>query len=320
VFPFREESTLEAVACGHDNDIRSSRLLAERTRAEIYSNWRDLISSQKIDAVIVCTPPHLHAEISIAAMELGKHVLCEKPLARTMDEAIKMIAKSHETGKMLKCGFNHRHHPAILQTRKWVDEGLLGELYFARCNYGICGRAGYEKEWRADPKIVGGGQLMEQGIHVIDLFRWFLGQPSDVSAFVSTMYWKIAPLEDNAFVLLRSPDGKKIAELHSSLTLWKNSFSFDIFGEDGYIFVEGLGGSYGIERAALGKRDFGSPFREEIIEYRGQDQSWKNEWAQFEAAANGSRGSLGSGEDGLEAMRIVQAAYQSSRTSSIVSL
>ena len=313
VFPTKSGSRVLAVACGHDEDLKSAQELANGIGARSYPNWEEIITDRRIDAIAVCTPPHLHAEISIRALEEGKQVLCEKPLARTINEAELMVRKACETGMLLKCGFNHRHHPAILQAKRWVEDGKLGELDFSRCRYGICGRLGYEKEWRADPKIVGGGQLMEQGIHALDLFRWFLGEFAEVKAFVGNRYWKMEPLEDNAFVLLRSADGR-FADLHSSLTLWKNTFSFDVFGHDGYVSVEGLGGSYGIERAALGKRDFEKPFSEEVIEYRGPDQSWHYEWNEFEKAIRNHTEPIGSAKDGLEAMKIVNAAYESNRT------
>jgi len=319
VFPTKQGSTIEGVACGHEDDLRSAILLAEATHTQAHSNWNKIISNPQIDAVIVATPPNSHAEISIKAMNAGKHVLCEKPLSRTIQEGEEMIEIAKQTGRTLKCGFNHRHHPGVLQARKWVDLGLIGELDFSRCQYGIGGRPGYENEWRANPKLVSGGQLMEQGIHAIDLFRWFLGNLNEVAAFVSTMYWKIKPLEDNAFVLLRSRD-QKIAELHSSLTYWKNRFSLEIHGHEGYIMVDGLGGSYGVETATLGKRDFDKPFAEEKIEYRGQDQSWKNEWDEFESAIREHRQPLGSAVDGLEAMRLVKAAYESNRTRAVVDL
>jgi len=319
VFQGNSKSSVEAVACGHDNDIRSAQKLANSIRADTRSNWREVVSDPKIEAIIVCTPPHLHSEVSIASMEAGKHVLCEKPLARTTEEAETMIKTAKQTGRVLKCGFNHRHHPAILQARKWVDSGLLGQLDFARCKYGICGRVGYETEWRANPKLVGGGQLMEQGIHAIDLFRWFLGDFGEVAAFASTRYWKINPLEDSASVLLRSRDGKS-ADLYTSLMIWKNTFSFELIGHEGYVSIEGLGGSYGTERAVLGKRNFEKPFTEEVIEFRGQDDSWKNEWEEFENAIEQGREPLGSAEDGLQAMQIVQAAYQSNRTGTVVSI
>ena len=160
---------------------------------------------------------------------------------------------------------------------------------------------------------------MEQGIHAIDLFRWFLGDFAEVAAFASTRYWKINPLEDSASVLLRSRDGKS-ADLYTSLMIWKNTFSFELIGHEGYALIEGLGGSYGTERAALGKRNFDKPFTEEAMEFRGQDDSWKNEWEEFENAIEQGREPLGSAEDGLQAMQIVQAAYQSNRTGTVVSI
>ena len=317
MFQSISNSRVDAVACGHDGDIQSSQKLANEIHADMRANWHEVTSDPNIEAIIVCTPPHLHSEISIAAMEAGKHVLCEKPLARTLAEAESMIRTAKQTGKVLKCGFNHRHHPAILQTRSWIDNGLIGQLDFARCKYGICGRIGYESEWRANQKLVGGGQLMEQGIHALDLFRWFLGDFVEVSAFTSTKYWKIAPLEDTAFVLLRSRNGKS-ADLYTSLMIWKNTFSFELIGHEGYVSVEGLGGSYGTERAVLGKRNSDKPFAEESIEYRGPDESWKNEWQEFENAIMQGREPLGSAEDGLQAMRLVQAAYESNRTGAVV--
>jgi predicted dehydrogenase len=321
VFPTRSESKVLAIACGHPADEISSRALASIIGAKSYASWEEVVARDDIDAVIICTPPHLHAEMAIKAMETGKHVLCEKPLARTLEEAKTMVEKAREFGVTLKCGFNHRHHQGILQAKAWVDSGELGELDFARCRYGICGRPGYEKEWRANPALVSGGQLMEQGIHAIDLFRWFLGNFSEISAFVATRYWKnIRPLEDNAFVMLRSQD-HKIAELHSSLTQWKNHFSFDLFGHEGYASVEGLGGSYGTERAILGKRGFDRPFSERVVEYRGAvDPSWRYEWEEFESAVAEQRDPMGSAKEGLEAMRLVFAAYDSNKKGVVVRL
>jgi predicted dehydrogenase len=277
------------------------------------------VARDDLDAVIVATPPHLHASISIAALKRGLHVLCEKPLARTLDEAQAMVAAARETGRVLKCGFNHRHHPAVQQARRWFEEGRIGEPGFIRARYGIGGRPGYEQEWRADPKIVSGGQLMEQGIHAIDLARWFLGEFSQVAAFAETCFWKIAPLEDNAFALYRTPAGA-VASVHSSLTQWKNLFSFEFYGSEGYIAVEALGGGYGTEKAIFGKRDFTAPFAEEVVEFRGEDRSWHDEWKEFVVAIQERREPLGSAKDGLEAMRLVFAAYESAATGRMTTL
>jgi predicted dehydrogenase len=299
--------------------LEPAEWLAQRMGCEAAAGWEPLVERRDIDVIVVCTPPHLHAVISIAAMEAGKHVLCEKPLARTAEEAEEMVETSGRTGRLLKCGFNHRHHPGIQQARRWFDEGRIGEPVFVRCRYGIGGRPGYESEWRADPNVVAGGQLMEQGIHAVDLARWFLGDFTHVSCFLANGFWRTEPLEDNAFVLCRTAAGAT-ASIHSSLTQWRNLFSFELFGRDGYIAVEGLGGGYGTERAILGRRDFHAPFAEEVVEFRGEDRSWLEEWREFTSAIDEGREPLGNGEDGLEALRLVYAAYESARSGTVSQL
>jgi predicted dehydrogenase len=293
--------------------------LASRLGCEAAEGWESMVEREDLDALVVATPPHLHAPISIAAMRNGKHILCEKPLARTIGEAETMVATAKETGRVLKCGFNHRHHPAIQAARRWFEEGRIGDPIFIRARYGIGGRPGYEREWRANPEVVGGGQLMEQGIHVVDMARWFLGEFAQVTAFVETTFWNIKPLEDNAFALFRTATGTA-ASIHSSLTQWKNLFSFELCGRDGYIAMEGLGGGYGSEKVSLGKRDFVAPFTEEVVEFRGEDRSWHDEWQEFAAAVKERREPLGNAADGREAMRLVFAAYESARTGRTVDL
>jgi len=314
VFKDTRDAELTIIAAAH---FERARQLAEIVGCEATDDWRKVTGSDEVNVVLVCTPPDLHAPVSISAMENGKHVLCEKPLARTIEEAKEMVNVAQKNGVKLKCGFNHRHHRSINQAKKWFDEGIVGDLSFMRCVYGICGRPGYEKEWRANPKIVGGGHLMEQGIHGIDLFRWFAGDLSQAVGFTATRYWKIAPLEDNAFALFRTPEGQ-IASLHSSLTQWKNHFTFEIYGQDGYIRADGLGGSYGVEQVALGKRSFGEPFREDVIEFRGEDRSWHEEWKEFMTSIREDREPIGNGHDGLQALRLVFAVYESATTNRVV--
>jgi predicted dehydrogenase len=299
--------------------LEEAEKLAARLGCDAAQGWESVVSRDDLDAVIVATPPHLHAEVSVAALRHGMHVLCEKPLARTLDEAKEMVAEAEAAGRVLKCGFNHRHHPAIQQARRWYGEGRIGDAVFVRARYGIGGRPGYEREWRANPEVVSGGPLMEQGIHVVDLARWFLGEFSQVTSLMGTNFWNIKPLEDNAFALYRTATGTA-ASIHSSLTQWKNLFSFELSGQDGYITAEGLGGSYGTEKVALGKRDFTSPFSEEVVEFRGEDRSWYDEWQEFMSAINEGREPTGSAVDGLEAMRLVFAAYESAKTGRMVEL
>ncbi len=312
-FPETKLVAISAVQLDH------AALLASRLGCEAAEGWESMVERNDLDALIVATPPHLHAPISIAAMRNGKHVLCEKPLARTIGEARAMVAAAKEAGCVLKCGFNHRHHSGIQQARRWFEDGRTGEPIFIRARYGIGGRLGYEREWRANPEIVGGGQLMEQGIHAVDLARWFLGEFTQVTAFVETAFWNIKPLEDNAFALFRTAAGTA-ASIHSSLTQWKNLFSFELFGHDGYIAVEGLGGGYGPEKVSFGKRDFAAPFTEEVVEFRGEDRSWHDEWLEFAAAVKERREPLGNAADGQEAMRLVFAAYESAKAGRAVEL
>jgi len=295
----------------------SAKALASQMGCEADVGWEWVARRRDVDVVLVCTPPRLHAAITIAALQTGKHVLCEKPLAWSLEEAEEMRAVTRATGLTVKCGFNHRHHPGIEQAHRWLDDGRLGEPLFIRCRYGICGRPGYAKEWRGNADAVAGGQLMEQGIHGIDLARWFLGELVDVNCMLGAPYFDLGPLEDNAFATYRTERGR-VLSIHSTLTQWKNLFSFEIFGHDGYALVKGLGGAYGTERATFGKRDFHAPFTEETVEFRGDDRSWREEWREFVHAIEERRDPLGTVGDGIEAMRCVFAAYEAHRRNATV--
>jgi predicted dehydrogenase len=299
--------------------LEHARDLASRMGCEASDDWRPVVTRKDIDAVIVCTPPHLHAEISIAALEAGKHVLCEKPLTRTVAEAEQMVEVARNTGMTLKCGFNHRHHPAIWEAKRLLDQKTIGKPLFARCVYGICGRPGYEDEWRANPDQAAGGQLIEQGTHAIDLFRWFLGDIVEVAGMTGVEYFTKQTLDDNGMAVFRTSSGA-LASLHTSLTQWKNRFSFEVVGEDGYLGVEGLGASYGTEKLIAGRRDFSAPFQDVITEFRGGDISWREEWKEFRRGVSQKCDPIGNGQDGLAAMRIALAVYHSEKTTSFAKI
>lgn len=302
-----------------DVDLLAATRLSKLVGGEVVDNWENIVENTKIDAVVICTPPNLHAPIGIAAMENGKHVLCEKPLGLNPAEANKMVEVAKRQKVRLQCGFNLRFHPGIKQAKKWLDEGLIGTPVFARCRYGICGSPDYDKDWRANASISGGGELLDQGVHMLDLFRWFLGDLSEVTGFTSTSCWDIAPLEDNVFALLRTKKGQ-IASMHASWTQWKNLFSFEVFGCDGYFIVEGLGGSYGTEQAILGKRTALEPFTEKIIEFRGEDKSWHEEWKELIDAIKENREPLGAGIDGAEAIKIAYSIYESVKNKRVINI
>jgi predicted dehydrogenase len=218
--------------------------------------------------------------VTLAAVEEGQHVLVEKPAARAAREREPVLAAARSRRRLVRVGFNHRYHPALLEARRICSEEGLGELMFVRGRYGHGGRVGYEKEWRADPRLSGGGELIDQGVHLIDLARWFLGDFSEVIGYAHTYFWKM-PVEDNGFLILKTPR-KQTAFLHASSTEWKNLFSFEVYGHNGKLHAEGLGGSYGVERLSHYRMSphMGPP--ETVIrEYPGEDESWRMEFAEF---------------------------------------
>ncbi|MDG6922482.1 MAG: Gfo/Idh/MocA family oxidoreductase [Nitrososphaerota archaeon] len=306
---------LAVVAAAHDE---SARRLADANGCEHAASWEDVVDRDDIDAVLVCTPPSTHYPISMAAMRNGKHVLCEKPFALDSKEAKEMVAFSAKNATILKCGFNHRYHPSLREIRRLIADGELGRIYYLTASYGIEARAGYENEWKASPKFVSGGQLMDHGIHLIDLSRWFLGDFSEVFAVARNYHVRNMPFEDNAFVTLKTLD-EKVAFVHASLTQWINRFMFEVVGSDGYAQSIGLGGSYGTETLTLGKREPGRPFSYTVAEFRGEDHCWLDEWQHFRSL-RGTDESLESAIDGLKAVQIVERAYEAARTNAVVSL
>lgn len=295
-----------------DKDIRLAKSLAPSPSCLVSRDWHDAVSDPAVEAVVVCTPNDLHAQISIAALAAGKHVLCEKPLARNPREASRVLKAETKSGARLKCGFNLRYHPALSEAKGAFDKGMIGPIYHMRCRYGISGRPDFDKDWRMERAISGGGQLMDQGVHVLDLFRWFVGDFTNVLGIIATLHWKTKSVEDNAFALLRTSSGQ-VASMHVSWTEWKNLFSFEVFGKNGYLKAEGLGGSYGVEKFIFGVRSSG-PFRQTVTEFRGEDKSWLKEWRSFRLGIEKGVDFGGGGADGLAAVRLADAIYRSARS------
>ncbi len=213
-------------ACADANVSRAEQLAHGFPGCVPVADWHSLVARDDIDAVVVATPHDALTEISRGAIECGKHVLVEKPAARHADELRPLVAMARERNVRVRVGFNHRYHRAFRHTRSMVDSGVLGPLMFLRARYGHGGRVGYEREWRARPELSGGGELIDQGVHIIDLARWFLGDFTDVEGFAHTYFWDM-PVDDNAFLLLKTA-GKQVAFLHASWTEWKNTFSFEL--------------------------------------------------------------------------------------------
>lgn len=294
-----------------DPDVGRAEALAEEFGCRWSTRWPDDRPGEAIDACIVATPHKYLSPLTVAALRRGCHVLCEKPLGRNAEEAHTAVETTRVTGRVLKIGFNLRHHAAISEAHRLARAGAIGPLLFMRCRYGHGGRPGYEKEWRADPELAGGGELVDQGIHALDLFRWFMGEFTEVRAFLSTAYWDVAPLEDNVFALLRT-DAGQVAMLHASWTQWRNLFSLEVFGRDGYLIIEGLGGSYGPETLRIGHRaQSGHRPAEDLIPLPLDHDPWQAEWDEFVAAAAEHREPLASGADAYQALLLAAAIYRS---------
>ena len=228
---------------------------------------------------------------------------------RLLESTIR-IGRVVGTGARVRVGFNHRYHPALQKAREIVDSGVLGPLLFVRGRYGHGGRPGYDKEWRAVEDISGGGEAIDQGMHLIDLARWFLGDFDGVQGHVATYFWDM-PVEDNAFFLLTTP-ANQTAQLHATWTEWKNLFSLEIYGRDGKLDINGLGGSYGVERLAYYKMlpEMGPP-ETTIWEYPAlTDKSWGLEFAAFLADIAERREPSPGVRDAQAALRIVEAVYR----------
>jgi predicted dehydrogenase len=275
------------------------------------SDWREPLARADVDAVMVATPPDVQAQIVRAAVTAAKHVLVEKPAARHADELAGLPQLVAEHGVRVRVGFNHRYHRALQQARRLVDSGALGPLMYLRARYGHGGRPGYASEWRARPQRSGGGELIDQGVHLIDLARWFLGDFVEVDGFAHTYFWEM-PVEDNAFMLLKT-SGRQVAFLHVSCTEWKNTFCWELVGRDGKLQVDGLGGSYGVERLTWYRMlpEMGPP-ETTIWEYPMPDNSWATEMAEFIEDVRRGREPAAGLADALAALAVVTRIYTAS--------
>ncbi|MGI3170742.1 Gfo/Idh/MocA family protein [Pseudooceanicola sp. C21-150M6] len=276
------------------------------------------IYDYELDAVVVATPNMLIPDTVCTALDRGLHVFSEKPPGRNSQDVIRMReAEAASGGKVLKFGFNHRVHDAIEHAKRLIDAGTLGDLYFMRGVYGKAGGANYAENWRNDPSQSGGGILIDQGIHMLDLFLMFAGDFPKVQSFVERKFWTKVPVEDNAFALMKSSGGV-IASIHSSATQWRHTFRLELYARNGFLSVDGIlsnSGSYGTEvlSVALNRLDeSGTPVpNPELQEIRfTSDQSWDKEVAEFHAAVTkGAAINAGTSQQALEVMQLVEAIY-----------
>lgn len=285
----------------------------------VCASYEELLG-QNLDAVFVCAYNDVLADFTVQALNKGLHVFCEKPPARNTEELQAVIAAEKNTGLVLKYGFNHRYHYSVMEAKKLIDSGQMGRLLWLRGVYGKAGSIDYHQNWRNFRNLSGGGILIDQGIHMLDLMMYFSGGTFEkINSFVTTAFWDVEA-EDNAFVIMQNSD-QVTAMLHSSATQWKHKFLLEMCFEEGYINLDGiLSGtrSYTPETLVVGRREFedvthamGKP--KETTTWFEYDRSWEFEVVEFlEAVKKGKPILNGTSLDAYNALKLVEDIYECS--------
>ena len=294
-------------------DQKIDQLGVKSDGVKYFNNYKQLLA-EPIDVLFVSLPNYLASEVTIAGLKRKMHVFCEKPPGRNVKD-IENVLKVKEScpNVLLKYGFNHRYHKSVCEALKLVRAGVLGEVINLRGVYGKSRVVPFIGNWRSDRKCAGGGILLDQGIHMVDLMRLFCDEIVEVKSFISNQFWK-HDVEDNAYVLMRDKKGK-VAILHSSATQWQHCFSLVIALSEGYLELQGiLSGtkSYGEEKLIIGRRSHTSNTgteKEEVITYL-EDHSWRDEVNEFaDAIINKGIVESGTVEDAYQTMKLVYDIY-----------
>lgn len=277
------------------------------------ATYKDLVN-EALDALFVCMPNYLAAEVTVAGLERGLHVFCEKPPSVTVQQMREVVAaEARHPGCVLKYGFNHRYHDSVREALGRVRSGELGKILNVRGVYGKSRVVPFTGGWRSERKYAGGGILLDQGVHMLDLMRLFCGDFVEVKSFVSNDFWK-HDVEDNAYALMKDTCGR-VAMFHSSATQWQHRFVMEIALSEGYLELRGiLSGtkSYGQERLVVGRREEAATgsASETVITYL-DDNSWADEIAEFaDAVAGREQITAGSSGDALALMELVYRIYR----------
>ena len=297
------------LAC--DLDSAKASALVAKYGGQVATKTSEVFQHAEVDVVLISAANAALAPLTRLAVENGKHVLVEKPGALNSKQLIEIESAMAGSTAIVRIGYNHRFHPAFRKAYELVREADLGDLMFIRARYGHGGRVGYEREWRADPKLSGGGELIDQGVHLIDLAASFMGEFSTIDGHATTYFWDM-PVDDNAFLSLRTAAGQT-AWLQVSCTEWKNQFSFEIYFKRAKLHIEGLGGSYGLERLSYYRMlpEMGPPDTV-IYEFPRSDTSWMLELDEFLEDIRCHRVPTPGLREGRQVLEIVERIYKNS--------
>lgn len=283
----------------------------------VAASAQEIIDDPSINIVFVCATNEVNKPTTIAALKAGKHVFCEKPPAFNAEDVREIMEVEKASGRVLMYGFNHRHHGGVMKMKQVIDSGTYGNVLWMRGRYGKSVDGDYLKTWRADRNRAGGGILLDQGIHMLDLFLHIGGVPFDeVHAFVSSRYWKFPGIEDNVFAIMRSQATGVEVSFHSTMTQWRHLFSLEVFLERGYLVLNGLktsSGTYGDEELTIAKNRATAPaanFESEERLHFAVDTSWAREAEHFmDAVSLGMPVLYGNSRQALEVMALIDRIY-----------
>lgn len=307
---FIDQHPLFKVTAVCDQNYTESGTFSDGMR--FYTNYKDLLT-EELDVLFVCLPNYLAPEVTIAGLEKGMHVFCEKPPGRDLADIARVIAseKKHPAQKLMY-GFNHRYHDSVSEALRIIKSKELGDVINLRGVYGKSKIISFESDWRTKRALAGGGILLDQGIHMVDMLRLFAGDFEEVHSFVSNDYWN-HDVEDNAYALMRTKKGV-VAMLHSSATQWRHSFRLEIALTKGAILLSGIlsgSKSYGAEKITVvyaAEHDGGDP-KEQTTRYN-KDHSWSDEIEEFAASIQEDRPvRSGSSYDAFKTMELVYKVY-----------
>lgn len=294
-----------------DLEPQRASALAEQWPGCTALDFTKALEDPVINIVLISTLNGSLVPLALQAVRARKHVLIEKPGALNTLELQQLLSEAQKVGVKVRVSYNHRYHPAIQKARELFIQGALGPLMFIRGRYGHGGRIGYDKEWRANPELSGGGELIDQGVHLIDLAHWFMGDFSSIDGHAATYFWNMK-VDDNAFLSLRTEHGQT-AWLQVSCTEWKNMFSFEIYGRNAKLAIDGIGGSYGQEKLTYYKMlpQMGPP-ETTVFDYPQGDQSWSLEMREFIDDIKLNREPSPGLTEGIKTLEVVEAIYKKS--------
>ena len=292
-------------------------ILTQQKKNRLFVNsLDDLFDNKNIEIIFVCTPNYLNKKLTVESLKKEKHVFCEKPPGLNAKDIEDVIIAENKYKKTLMYGFNHRHHDSIQKIKQIVDKKEFGRILWMRGRYGKSVETDFYKNWRSKKEYSGGGILIDQGIHMLDIFLYLAGDFDKIQAAVSNLYWDL-DIEDNVFAMLQNSKNKIAASLHSTMTQWRNLFSLEVFFEKGYVVLNGLNTSsksYGEEVLNIAKNRSLAPAaiweEEETIHFK-IDNSWEKEIIEFnKSIIENTKPIIGNSLEALQLMKVIDEIYK----------